>query len=126
MNKDFLKEVLTEEKQLLELSELKSVIVPDFDELSVISLWPKMQDDPLFLSYFPSKLPAGRLPDRKYFFNIMNTLMPDYLKAITHHANEMRNTAKNEGMADAAIEITEKWHNKLMAIPALSRKYPRL
>jgi hypothetical protein len=29
--------------------------------------------------YFPDKLPVGRLPDRKYMFDVMNTLNPDYV-----------------------------------------------
>ena len=40
MNKDFLKEVLTGEKRLLALNEVKYVNVPLYDELSVVALWP--------------------------------------------------------------------------------------
>ena len=46
INKDFIKGVLCEEKKLLEVSQVKFVNVPKYDELSVDSLWPKMQDDP--------------------------------------------------------------------------------
>lgn len=42
INKDFLKDVLTEEKSLLKLDEVKRVNVPLYDELSVVSLWPMM------------------------------------------------------------------------------------
>ena len=42
INKDFLKDVLTEEKSLLKLEEVKRVNVPLYDELSVVSLWPMM------------------------------------------------------------------------------------
>ena len=42
INKDFFKEVLTEEKSLLKLDEVKRVNVPLYDELSVVSLWPMM------------------------------------------------------------------------------------
>ncbi len=79
INKDFLKEVFINEKSLLELNRVKFVNVPLYDELSVVNLWPRMQDDPAFLRYFPSKMAKGRLPDREYFFNVMNTLMPDYV-----------------------------------------------
>ena len=40
MNKDFLKEVFEGNKRLLELNEVKYVIVPVYDELSVGNLWP--------------------------------------------------------------------------------------
>ena len=78
LNKDFLKEVLTEEKCLLKLDQVKRVIVPFYDELSVVKLWPMMQSDETFMKYFPSKLAKGRVPDREYFFNILNTFQPDY------------------------------------------------
>ena len=37
MNKDFLKEVLSEKKKLLELNSVKRINVPKYDELSVLS-----------------------------------------------------------------------------------------
>ena len=39
---DFLRQVLTEEKALLPLSDVKLVTVPNYDELSVKNLWPHM------------------------------------------------------------------------------------
>jgi len=40
INKDFLKQVLKEEKKLLSLKEVKYVNVPHYDELSVKRFWP--------------------------------------------------------------------------------------
>ena len=88
MNKDFLKEVFTEEKKLLPLNAVKRVNVPHYDELSVIHFWPAMKEDEEFKKYFPSKLPKGRAPDREYFWNVMMTLMPEYTQALITHANE--------------------------------------
>ena len=88
MNKDFLKEVLSEKKKLLELNSVKRINVPKYDELSVLSFWPQMQQDEQFMLYFPTKFPKGRVPDREYFWNIMNTLMPEYTASLIKHANE--------------------------------------
>ena len=41
LNKDFLRQVLSEEKKLFKLSQVKWIEVPKFDELSVKSLYPK-------------------------------------------------------------------------------------
>ena len=60
------------------LNEVKRVIVPMYDELSVVNLWPDMQHDETFMLYFPDKFSKGRLPERTYFFDILNTLMEDY------------------------------------------------
>ena len=75
MNKDFLREVLSGTKALLQVNEVKYVNVPMYDELSVVTLWPQMRSDAEFMKYFPSKMPKNRVPDRTYFFNILNTLM---------------------------------------------------
>ena len=45
MNKDFLKEVFAEDKELLELKEVRWINVPLFDELSVINIWPMTKED---------------------------------------------------------------------------------
>ena len=88
MNKDFLKEVLRGKKHLIELNEVKRINVPKYDELSVLSFWPQMQKDKAFMRYFPDHFPKGRVPDREYFWNAMNTLMPEYTAKLIKHANE--------------------------------------
>ena len=98
-NKDFLKEVLSGTKDLMPLDQVRRVNMPYYDELSVRDLWPQMRESPKFMMYFPSKFPKGRQPDRAYFFNIMNTLMGDYVQQIIKHANAQRHSAANEAMA---------------------------
>ena len=77
---DFLRQVLSEEKQLMPLSSVKLVTVPNYDELSVKNLWPHMKQIAEFMKYFPDKIPQGRLPAREYFFNIMNSINSDYVQ----------------------------------------------
>ena len=96
-NKDFLKEVLAGDKKLFELKEVQFVNIPLYDELSVVNLWPMVQEAGDLMMYFPRKLPKGRLPDREYFFNVLNTLNHEYVNSVVQHANEMRNTAADQG-----------------------------
>jgi len=126
MNKDFLKEVFEGNKRLLELNEVKYVIVPLYDELSVGNLWPELQEFPEFLTFFPSKFPKGRLPDRTYMFNILNTVMTGYTQALIKHAKEQRTTASGQSMAGKSIEITDEWWDKLNSLPYISRKLSSL
>ena len=88
INKDFLKEILAEEKELIPIADVRFINVPMFDELSVKRLWPEMQLSPDFMKFFPDKLPKGRLPDRDYFFNVMNTVNHPYTSQLIRHANE--------------------------------------
>ena len=123
MNKDFLKEVLTEDKALLRLDQVSRVNVPLYDELSVGNIWPMMKSDEQFMLYFPTKMAKGRVPDREYFFNILNTFQPLYVDQIIRHANAQRNSMANETQAKETIEVSDKWWNALKASPFLSCEY---
>ena len=83
MNKDFLKEVFSGSKKLMPLNDVRYVNVPLYDELAVVKIWAYMKDDEELMKYFPSKFPRGRLPDRTYFYNIMNTVQGEYLQSLT-------------------------------------------
>ena len=96
INKDFLKQVLADEKKLLPNDEVKPVNVPLYDELSVKKFFPKLQRDKTFMKYLPDPTPDGRLPDRKYFFNVLNTLQPEYMKNVIDHANNLQMSASAE------------------------------
>ena len=78
LNKDFLKDVLAERKQLFRLEQVKFVTVPLYDELSLKNLGPQMENDAQFTSFFPDNMPRGRSIDRSYFFNVLHTLYPEY------------------------------------------------
>ena len=67
------------EKKLFRMDQIKPKNVPMYDELSVKNLWPHMQSIADFMVHFPDKLPKNRLPDRKYFFTVMNTINDDYV-----------------------------------------------
>ena len=95
VTKDFLKEVFINKKQLLMKSQYKPITVPHYDELSVKNLWPEMKKDPEFCSYFPTKFPKDKGPSREYFFNILNTLQPEYLVKLMNHASNERMAADN-------------------------------
>ena len=96
LTKDFLKQILAEEKKLVEIKEISMVKVPFYDELSVKNIWPKLQDAPDFMQHFPDKLPRGRLPDRTYFFNILNSCNSEYVNHLIQHANLQRNSVAGE------------------------------
>ena len=47
--------------------------------------------------YLPDPTEDGRLPDRKYFWNIVNTVDRIYVGKLIEHAQSQRMTAKQEG-----------------------------
>ena len=122
-NKDFLRLVLADSKNLLELKNVKFVHIPVFDELSVKKFWPMMKSDATFMKYFPDKLPKGRLPDREYFWNVFNTLNEDYVSELVRKANEQRNMAVRQQEEERVMQVSEDWWVKLNAIPFVSCKF---
>ena len=102
--------------------EVSYIHVPQYDELSVKALWPEVKKDPVFMSYFPSVYPKNRGPPRDYFFNILNTKMPDYLAQILEHANKQRMSAEGKDKETQAIHISQYWEEQLKAMPYLSSK----
>ena len=74
--------MLAGKKQLLKKAEVQQIQVPYYDELSVKALYPQFAKDAEFMKYFPDKYPVGKGPPREYFFNVLNTLHPDYLAQV--------------------------------------------
>ena len=85
-----------DEKRLLKKNEVDYIHVPSYDELSVKKLWLDLKDDGAFNVFFQDKYPDEKGPNREYFFNILNTVYPEYLKQIMDHAAKQRFTADNE------------------------------
>ena len=79
LNRDFMKKVFLEAKKLLELRHVRHVNMPRYDELSVKKFWPLMQKDAIFMQYMPDPTADGRLPEREYFWNVLNTQRPEYV-----------------------------------------------
>ena len=96
INKDFMKAVLAGQKDLLKKDQVKEITVPKYDELSVKSIYPMFKKDAQMMKYFPDIYPKGKGPPRDYFFNILNTIHPDYLQQIMGHAAKQRMTAEGE------------------------------
>jgi hypothetical protein len=67
-----------------------------------------MQQDATFMKFFPDKMSKGRIPSREYFFNVLNTVMEDYLQGLIKHANKERNSAESEHMQNETIICSNK------------------
>ena len=122
LNKDFLKEVFINQKKLLRLDQVKRICVPLYDELAVIKLWPMMKNDEEVVKYFPTKMAKGRVPDREYFFNIVNTFHGEYLKKLIRYASDQRHEAQAMAKSIETIEIADDWWDILNSVPFVSCK----
>ena len=117
VNKDFIRQILSDEKELMEVDAIRKVNMPRYDELSVKNFWPRIQGNMRVMRFFPDKLPKGRQPDHEYFWNVYNTLEEPYVRQLIAYANEQRNSAQAEGMERETIVISEVMANKLNQFP---------
>ena len=71
------KEVFENKKTMMIYSKVSQVSWPNYSEISVTKLWPEFKKRPLVMEYMPSKINKGRQIDKKYFFDILNTIYPE-------------------------------------------------
>ena len=123
VNHDFLKAILSEDKCLLELSQVRFISMPIYDELAVKKLWPVFKEHAPTMRYFPDQLPGGKLPCRVYFWNVVNTLHTDYVASILATARSQRHVAEDRQNEMESVKVSSAWWDKLNSIPFQSRKY---
>ena len=126
LTKDFLKDVLTEKKGLLMMSEVKFVNVPAFDEIGVKYLYDDVVKKEGMAKYFPDKFPKGAQCDKGYFYNVWNTVYPEQVKEVIQYANSQRYTVSNEQAEQNSIMISERWQQALDSLPFVSKEKGRM
>ena len=87
--------------------------VPFWDEVSVKNLWKDLKDDPKFNIYFSDNYAGDKCPNRKYFFDILNTVYPEYLSKILAHASSQRFSAEGVDSQNHTIQATDEWYEAL-------------
>ena len=107
---------------MIKMSFLRQVNVPKYDELSVTNLFPKVKENDLFMRYLPDRLPKDKLPDRVYFFNVMNTVFPEYTQNMIDHANALRFKSDQAEDRMEQIKVTDQMWDELQAMPFFSSK----
>ena len=85
--KDFVKLVFKGKKKFLKLSEVKFVHVIKYEELSVKNLYDKFMTLQGVQDYFPDKYAKGRVIDREFMFNVVNTLHEEIVIEIIQYAH---------------------------------------
>ena len=94
-----------------------------FDELAVKNIWPSCQRMPEIMQYFPNSLPKGRLPDRQFFWTVLNTLNTEYVSQLIAHATSARNEAGQSNIEEETIVITNEMAEVLKDAPMISCKW---
>ncbi len=97
------------------------VVVPHYEELSVKNLYDDAMKDELVKDYLPDlEQNSNRHPEREFFFGILNSLRPLYLKKIIEDANKVRYEADVNDPQKDFIMLDTPWYEELMKYPYFS------
>ena len=58
------------------------------------------------MMYFSDKYPKDKGPPREYFFNVLATIYPEYLKECIDHAAAQRMSIAGAGVQRQSIQIS--------------------
>ncbi len=122
VTKDFFKEVFAGRKHFIPNAQLRPIEVPKYDELSVVNLIADVMKQAELAKFFPQQRTKADLPDRIYFFNVINTVDHEYVSKLIKHTQNLRFGDKGPRRDDNEIEITEKWQKELKESPFYSSK----
>ena len=119
----FLKAIFCNKKKALRQINVHNIVVPHYEELSVKNLYDDAMKDELVRDYLPElEQNSNRFPERDFFFGILGTLRPQYLKKIIDDANKVRYEADVNDLQKDFIMLDTPWYEELMKYPYLSSK----
>ena len=122
---DDLKGFMNDTKPIMKQSDVRHVKMPQLDEISTARIFPLFKNDPVLMAYLPSHSSENRLPPHDFFFDILNTLYPEYVYDAKRKALDLRHLddANNK---DQTVLITEEWYKDMMDMPFKSGKKGRM
>jgi hypothetical protein len=86
-----MRDILKDAKMALKQNEVVRMKIPNYQEISVKSLYPDALKDPDLAKYLPSQEQlSGKLPERDFFFGILCTLRRQYMSDIIEEAHKQR------------------------------------
>ena len=117
----FLRAIFCNKKKALKQTSVTNIVVPHYEELSVKNLYNDAMKDELVKDYLPElEQNSNRIPERDFFFGILNSLRPEYLKKIIEDANKVRYQADPNAPQKDFILIDDDWYKELIKFPYFS------
>ena len=86
-------------------------------------MYEEVKTDEVVLKYLPEFPPnSNKLPERKFFYGIIATLLPEYLQQAIQQARHSRFDANEAGKEEESIVVANKWLSELMQYPVNKSK----
>ena len=94
--------------------------ISNFSELSVKKLWPLAQENADLVKFLPD-LKDSQLPEKEFFFGVLNTLMPDEMRMLLADATKSRAPQNSEDNGDL-IELNQEFVEKVDLLFSMKSK----
>ena len=83
----FIRDYLEGKKSLLKTEEITFFNVPPYEELAVKEIFEQVREDPNIMMYLNYYSDVKELPEHKFFYTVLGSIEPDYVKNLIQHAN---------------------------------------
>ena len=92
LTKEWIRLILSGEKKLLPLKDVKPINVGNYQEISVKGLYEDFANRPLLKPYMPPKINKGRQCMKEFFFTLVNSFFGEELQSMMEHAHSLRHS----------------------------------
>ena len=116
MTLHFLQQVVTGRKSYLLIINLKQLNVPVCPELSVVNCWEDALRLPGVWDHFPDEWEGCRRVDRKFFWGILSSLHPAYVKELVIGSRNARKLHREQQQIPRnLLQPNPEWVDQLLA-----------
>lgn len=118
---------MTNQKSFLYQLDCKYIKVPVLPELAIRRVWPDAIRIPGVMNYLPDEWHGARRVDRKFFWMILTTLHPEWVKTMIKGSREARRLhAERQTIPRQLLQPAPAWVENLLRDEGFvtARKYP--
>ena len=94
--------------------------IPNYAELAVNKVFPKVKDQILLKKYLP-EYSEKEYPEKDFFYNILGTLFPKELEEIIKSSRKQRALNENSNK-DELIKMTPEIYNEIVGLLSFPSK----
>lgn len=105
---------------MIKAKNIDQINVPSYPELNVKAFWRKIKSTTRYMKYFPD-YKEGKLPERAYMFNVLNTIDPELVNEKIQLAEADKDVGKKL-IEDEVIEVREDLLKEIESTSFMSSK----
>ena len=116
-SRKFLIEIFEDKKDIMRADQISNCNFKEtWPEFAIKNVWPLVKSDQLIVKHLPcDDIEKKQYPDRKFFWGVLNSLRPDWVKKYVDKVTEQRNERRVDPFVKKLIVVSDKWKARLLA-----------